>query len=524
MTHAALPDRLRQLTSLRSRVAVLATLVALLTVVSAAAFVVVAINTEGAVTQQTQRHLADLAVALARGRASEADSGEDEALTTVTMSALSRDVGVEGGFYDGPSDRLIGYAFPTHGGPGVKRDIPPIERPIIEDIARRATQDGRPAASVFRGPRDVILFNAAPVIVGGAPIGSAWVMKRLPGLRAELSTGFNAGVGAFAAASLLCVGLAYALARGVRRGVARIEDRLEELERDLATPPARGFTGAQELARIHDGVNRLGESLRQRIASERTLRQTLAHKERLAAVGQVAAGVAHEVRNPLATIRLRTQMLGRASDDPGAQRSVAIVLEEVERLDQMVERLLYFSRPIVLRLRSIDASQLLRTSLAAMADAARAAHVDLTIDDEHGEHEESDDNEVNYGPPPLIADADRLRQVFDNVLQNALDATPPGGTVTARAARVDRDIVITIRDHGPGVADDVIARAFDPFFTTKSGGTGLGLSIAYEIIHAHDGQLTIEHAPGGGAMVTVRLPAAGPRQDASQATLATMPS
>jgi hypothetical protein len=329
--------RLVAFASLRSRVAVLATLVALLTIVSALAFVLVANTTEPAVTRQNQRELGDVAARLARDYAAyaafqaarqqpapldqPAAIGSDDVLSALTTAALQHAGGVEGGFYARGADRLLGYAFPTHDGPGVKRDIPPIERPLIEEVARRAAQDGEPAESVFRGPRDVIIFDAVPIVVGGKTVGSTWLMKRLPGLRVERNSGFILGVAAFAVASLLCVSLAYLLARGVRHGVKRIERRLSDLERDLDIPPDGRFDGLQELGRIHIGIDRLASSLRQRMLSERALQQALEHQDRLAAVGQMAAGVAHEVRNPLATIRLRTQMMARASDDPEVRRN-----------------------------------------------------------------------------------------------------------------------------------------------------------------------------------------------------------
>jgi signal transduction histidine kinase len=520
MTDSVPVHRVLGATSLRSRVAVLAALVVILTVVSGVAFVVVATNTEAAVTRQNQRRLAALAATLAHDYETRAPSHtrglslnepsnpqSDEILAAISGAALVHEAGVEGGFYSRATDRLMGYAFPTHEGPTPKRDIPPIERPIIEDVARRAVQDLEPSASVFRGPRDVILFEAAPVLVNGTGAGSAWVMKRLPEVRSELATPFNLGVAAFVAASLLCVGLAYVLARGVSQGVVRIEDRLHDLERDIATPAAPGFGGLQELARIHHGINQLAASLRDRMETERELRHTLEHKERLAAVGQVAAGVAHELRNPLATIRLRTQMVGRASTDPDVQRSVTMMLQEIARLDDMVERLLSFSRPIALRLLTIDAADLVATSLAAIADTARQSGVTV---------------HAPPGPPGLrlVCDPDRLRQVLDNVLQNAVEATPVGGRVTVTIHAADGEVVISVSDQGTGVTDAVAARVFDPFFTTKPSGTGLGLSIAYEIVRAHEGRLEIGNGPSAGATVSIALVASGPRENGAVGAMA----
>ncbi len=508
------PRHRRGTPTLRSRVAVLATLVAVLTLVSAVAFLFVATHTEAAVTRDSQRRLTEAVSRLAGDYAAHAEfqaqhherapldqptiAGSDAALTALTTASFVHESGVEGGFYARANDRLLGYAFPTHDGPGVKRDIPPIERPLIEDVARRAAQDRQSTASVFRGPRDVIIFDAVPIGVGDAVAGSAWAMQRLPGLRSERSSSVSLGVVAFAAASLLCVGLAFVLAQGVRQGVARIEERLGELEQDLTAPSMRTGGGLEELGRIYDGIDGLAASLRQRMASEQQLRQALEHKERLAALGQVAAGVAHELRNPLATIRLRTQMVGRANADADVQRSVTMVLEEIGRLDQMVERLLSFSRPITLRLRPLRVADVLDTSVAALGDSLRAAGVTV-------------EREPDVSPVTVTADADRLRQVLDNVLQNAIEASPSGAAVTIGVRIVGEHALITVRDHGSGLMGAVADHLFDPFVTTKVSGTGLGLSIAYEIVHAHDGRIEIANASGGGVVVSITLPLRGPR-------------
>ena len=158
MTLVPVARRVAGSRTLRSRVAVLAALVAVLTVVSGIAFVVVATHTETAVTQQNQRRLADVVATLVRDYSTHAayqarqheaaplsapaDAGSDAVLTAMTTATFGHETGVEGGFYARATDQLLGYAFPTHDGPGVKRDIPPIERPLIEDVARHAAQDG----------------------------------------------------------------------------------------------------------------------------------------------------------------------------------------------------------------------------------------------------------------------------------------------------------------------------------------------------------------------------------------------
>jgi two-component system, NtrC family, sensor histidine kinase HydH len=504
-------QRIWWLGSVRTRVAILASLVIALLIGCGFAFVLILQNRQSAVTGDTQRRLSALAVTMVRDYSSHEEfqtqhrefpplenpdaSGSDDVLSLMTTVVLKNELGTEGGFYSKASDRLLGYAYPTHEGPGVKRDIPPIERPMIEDVARRAASQGQEVSNIYRGERAVIVFEAVPIVVKGNPIGSAWVMKRLPSLRSQDWT-LSLGAAAFVALSLLCVLLAFLVARDLGSGVSQIEERLHELDRDFSSS-AKPFSGLAELARIYQGVNQLAESLRQKIEQERDLREQLRHKERLAALGQVAAGVAHELRNPLATIRLRTQMNQRAVSDSAVQQSCSMVLEEIDRLNGIVERLLYFSRPLNLKVELFDLVSLVKDCIDAKATMVRSESIRFVFD-------------ATGAPVMIRGDRSKLYQVFDNILSNAIDALGMVGTVELRVLDKNGYVTVECSDDGHGIPEEIRDKLFDPFFTTRPKGIGLGLSIAYEIVQAHEGTTEITSSPTKGTIVTVRLPAAGP--------------
>lgn len=496
-------DRGSWMRSIRTRVVVLAFLVIALMVGCAIAFVSVLGNRMGTVVEETESRLSASTQAMARDYARDLSAqsqpplensdtqASDDALFAVTTAVLQNERGTEGGFYSLRGDKLLGYAFPTHEGLSVKRDIPPIERPMIEDVARQAAKRSQNASYVYRGARDVIVFEAAPVIVKGNVLGSAWVMKRLTGLRSQGDLKLSLGVAGFVLLSLVCVLLAFFVARDLGLGVTRIEDRLHQLDRDLASP-SRKFNGVAELARVYRGVNQLAESLRQKIEQERGLREQLRHKERLAALGQVAAGVAHELRNPLATIRLRAQMTQRAVSDPSLQRGCAMMLEEISRLDAMVERLLYFARPLNLSLEPFDLSALALECVEALRALSR-----------------NDSVHVSCQPGISVTvrgDRAKIRQVLDNILSNALEALDSSGSLDVNVRTQDGFAIVDCTDNGHGIPEDIRERVFDPFFTTRAHGTGLGLSIAYEIVQAHGGRVAITSANAGGTVVSVHLP------------------
>jgi signal transduction histidine kinase len=504
-------QRIWWLGSVRTRVAILASLVIALLIGCGFAFVLILQNRQSTVTGDTQRRLSALAVTIARDYSSHEDfqarhqelpplenpdaSGSDDVLSLMTNVVLKNEQGTEGGFYSKLSDRLLGYAYPTHEGPGVKRDIPPIERPMIEDVVRRAAGQDQEVSYIYRGERAVIVFEAVPIVVKGNPIGSAWVMKRLPSLRSQDWT-LSLGAAAFVALSLVCVLLAFLVARDLGSGVSQIEERLHELDRDFSSS-AKPFSGLAELARIYQGVNQLAESLRQKIEQERDLREQLRHKERLAALGQVAAGVAHELRNPLATIRLRTQMNQRAVSDSAVQQSCSMVLEEIDRLNGILERLLYFSRPLNLQVESFDLAILLRDCVEAKVALTRSESIRLLFD-------------ASSASVVIRGDRAKLFQVFDNILSNAIDALGPVGTIELKVLDQHGYATVECRDDGHGIPEGIRDKLFDPFFTTRPKGIGLGLSIAYEIVQAHDGTTEIGSSPVKGTIVTVRLPSFGP--------------
>jgi two-component system sensor histidine kinase HydH len=217
--------------------------------------------------------------------------------------------------------------------------------------------------------------------------------------------------------------------------------------------------------------------------------------DRLSALGRLSAGVAHEIRNPLAGIRTTAEILrGRLQTDDHRQ-FVDVILEETERLDRIVGSLLQFAKPPEPQTAELDVAALLqRTQQLA---AGRAADRRITVR-----------SRVGVDLPSPLADRDQILQVVLNLVLNAIDATPDGGEVRLDAAVDGSSVVIRVEDDGPGIAPSARERIFDPFFTTKPGGTGLGLSISRNILASHGGSLRIDGS-GPGTCAVASLPIAG---------------
>jgi signal transduction histidine kinase len=237
-----------------------------------------------------------------------------------------------------------------------------------------------------------------------------------------------------------------------------------------------------------------------RLREVRALEVEMARRERLAALGDVAAAFAHEVRNPLNAVSMGLQRLrAEFAPEPAADyaRFVDLMQGEVRRLNAIVEQFIALARPLPLKPVAVDVADLLHALAALVEGQAREAGVGLRV-------------EVPADPPTVTADRDHLQQVLLNLALNAVQAMRGGGRLTLAAERARDRVVLSVSDTGPGIAPDVLPRIFDPYFTTKPGGLGLGLTIARRIVEAHGGTLEAGPAPGGGARFRVVLPLTPP--------------
>jgi signal transduction histidine kinase len=229
----------------------------------------------------------------------------------------------------------------------------------------------------------------------------------------------------------------------------------------------------------------------------------LFHADKLATVGELAAGAAHEIRNPLTSIRSTVQFL-KKDLPPEKHGYVEGVIEEVDRIDGIIRGLLSLSKSSELHLSRVDLREALQQTL-------------LLLDPELKRNGIAVNQEMMIGDPTVEADQAQVRQVFLNVLLNSVQSMPGGGTITVHMAdRPDgkreesiESVRVTLSDNGPGMPEETIRRVFDPFFTTKENGTGLGLSITYGIVHGHGGEIDIASKTdpsSHGTSVTIRLP------------------
>jgi signal transduction histidine kinase/HAMP domain-containing protein len=231
------------------------------------------------------------------------------------------------------------------------------------------------------------------------------------------------------------------------------------------------------------------------LESVKTVQSLVSYSAKLTALGRLTSGVAHEVKNPLNAMMIHLELLReRLGDSAGdVRQSLEVIGSEIRRLDRVVQGFLRFMRPQELALKRLDLNALL-TSLVALLEAEWGSHgVRFVL-------------ETSPELPELSADEELLRQAFLNVLQNAGQAMPKGGTVTLRTEQAFRAVRVTIIDDGVGIPPADLDKVCRLYFTTKPGGTGIGLALVYRIVQLHDGTLEIRSDEGRGTTVTVTLP------------------
>ncbi len=387
-------------------------------------------------------------------------------LSTEDLAAFPR---VEGGFYLVEKDQLLGYAYPTHGGPVPKKDIPPVEQRTILALVRQATSQGLPQELVLQPGHDILVLRSDPLPRWGA----VWTMKRMPhagdihqNILSVLVVLMNLVVG----------GWTFYIALQLQRGVQQLQQSIKAIEEDkaLQIPPLPA-----EMGRIGEAINTMQHHRQE-------LEQRLRRVDRLASLGQLVAGVAHEVRNPLASMRLNLQYTQRQLKQQGITTlPIDSIVEQVDRLEHLVRRLLYFDQ-------NQQQEELVNASLEAIAEESvcllsiRAQEQGVTL---------------VYRPPaqpwPQVPLRRReLGQVMVNLILNAIQASPEGGQVEVGVDQRQDYLSAWVEDQGQGLSPEDRERVFDPFYSTKPEGTGLGLTISHEIVTRHGGYIGLESQPG----------------------------
>ncbi len=229
------------------------------------------------------------------------------------------------------------------------------------------------------------------------------------------------------------------------------------------------------------------------------MREELKRQDRMAVIGELAASLAHEIRNPVAAIRMATEELSRNVHEPqSAGRLANIAMRESDHLNYIVSGFLDFARNPKIKRERVDLCRVCKTT----AESLRSKH------EKAGDTELAIIVDAKLTPCCVYGDADQLRQLITNIASNGIDAMDARGRLTMTLSAEGNAMEVRISDEGPGIEPDKVARIFEPFYTSKSGGVGMGLAICQRIVNQHDGTIRVTSREGGGTTMTIRLPAA----------------
>jgi two-component system, NtrC family, sensor histidine kinase HydH len=333
-----------------------------------------------------------------------------------------------------------------------------------------------------------------PLLYFGGGIGSSfYLVLFLPVISAATSFGL---IGTTAATFAACGMYLSFLALLEERNQYVPSDQVGELILRVLFLPVVGFLtnqlaeeNRQEAAKLQATAAELAKANESLKSAEADVRRA----DRLAALGQLTAGLAHELRNPLATMRSSAEMLSRrvALENEIAREMAANITAEVDRTGALITRFLDFARPRSLQMEVGDIHAMLDRAIDRFQKSGPTVSVFK-----------------NYSPdvPPIRFDGAMMEQVMLNLLANAAQASPVGGVVTIKTQRVERSVWISVIDRGSGIEPKNLESIFNPFFTTKAEGVGLGLAVVSKIVEEHGGDIRVESSLGEGSVFLIRLP------------------
>nr|WP_041756545.1 HAMP domain-containing sensor histidine kinase [Bradyrhizobium sp. ORS 278] len=397
-------------------------------------------------------------------------------LIPVVQSALAASPGVEGGIWQAEHGSLA-YSYPTYEGTGPKTDLPAAELSVIQQVNGDAQRSGRPATTENAGRSQTLIVHACP-LRGPLPNVTAWTMTRAATAEGPAYAHLLTGLSVLALTLLgSAIWLAFILASWSRR-IAIIEHALG-VAPAAADLPQLPHTGARELDRLVDAVNDAGH----RLAAERE-RATAA--ERLAAVGRLSANLAHEIRNPIAAMRLKAENALASPDPTRKGRALEAILQQVARLDALLRDLLAMTQASRPATRAVDLAAFLHATIETHRELAARRGLELHM-------------RAPSATEAACFDPVQMQRALDNLILNAIQNAPERSEIVVAAEIQDARLLFRVIDSGPGVDARIKDRLFEPFVSSRAEGTGLGLAIVREIARAHHGEVQLAHTRHGSS-------------------------
>lgn len=410
-----------------------------------------------------------------------------ERQTDVDLKRVSYDIlrsypEVEGGFIYG--GRVLGHTFPTYTEPDSNLSQPSNERDEVALAIESSRSTGGPASRVMQDRGDLVVVSAIASADGTL---SVWCLRRIINFSDSSEVNKRLILIAVLLVALVAIGVVLRLSVNLQRGFASIQSGLARLQSEAGYRlPDQG----RELQPIVEAVNAMAEG-RQKLEGD------LRREDRLRVMGRVVAGIAHEIRNPLNSIRLTIRLLGRRLDhEPASKEPVSLVISEVDRLDNLLKSLLVFRPEATEKVRQQPILPIVERTVALVKPHADESQVAI-------ERSACDDTLA-------VVNGEYLQQALMNLMLNAIDASGPHGRVNVSVNRDEQNLYVEIKDTGPGLTTDEQEHLFEAFYTNKAGGTGLGLAVTRTLLEKMGGTVVAVNDAEQGAKFRISLPLGQP--------------
>lgn len=401
--------------------------------------------------------------------------GLDQQLKPVSYEVLRSYPDIEGGFLW--NEAIVGHSFPTYTEPGSILRQPPLEHQEVLSALAESRTTGRIATRLVQDRNDLILVAVSAQ--RNTPL-AAWSLRRIFNFSNSSELAKRVVLVTVMLVALAAIGIVLRLSFSLQRGFAMVQRGLDHLRTDLSY---RLPDQDHELRSIVRAVNGMAES-------RQKLEAALRREDRLRVMGRVVAGIAHEIRNPLNSIRLTIRVLARRLQaQPEAVESIQLVTGEIDRLDNLLKSLLAFRPDEPPKIRRQPLQPILDRTLALVKPHASESGVAIRVNG-------ALDSQV-------AVDSDFLQQALMNLLLNAIDASGRAGTVQVTLQPVNSHLEISIEDSGPGLTPEQQDRLFEAFYTTKPGGTGLGLAVTKTLLDNMGARIEYSTAPKGACFRVV---------------------
>lgn len=404
-------------------------------------------------------------------------------LSRFTDFIAAAEPGIGVGYYSKDLDAIITYGPSDDLGQKMGESI------SLTHQGRVVMQTGEKKVQTGKLVRGAIMNCMLPIIRNGKTIGYIWSNELLEDINTQIQQMLKRFyLTILAGLAISFFGTTF-IANNLASKVNTIKNGLKEIQKDLdhRISPVGG-----EIGEIAVAVNEMAGALGER----KKLEEQMERADRMASLGEIAAGVAHEIRNPLTTIRGFVQLIDEDFPENDSRHEfTGIIIREVDRLNRIVEELVFYAKPSQSQVIPVDLNQILEYSLRLANFKGSKSTIILQ------EHYDSH-------LPLISVDGEQIKQVFLNLIINSRQAVEADGKigVLTRISADKASVEVVISDNGSGIEPENLKRLFDPFFTTRETGTGLGLAVAQKIVELHGGQIRVESTPGNGSAFSVYLP------------------